>query len=492
MARSSTLRIEVLADARKATAELDRTSGKLARFGKLAAAGAAAGAAAVGAVALASVQSASRVQQSFGAIDSVFGASAAAVKKSAGSAARDLGLASSEYAELAAVLGSQLKNTGTAAKDLAPATDRLIKQGADLAATFGGSTADAVAAVSSLLKGERDPIERYGVSIKAADVSARLAAQGLSGLTGKAKAQAEATATLALLSEQTAAAQGANAREAGTLAGVQARLGATVEDLKVKLGAGLLPVLSSLGTFLLERVLPAAAKLGGELRTRLGPTFAAVGAFITQKVVPAAQQFISWYVEKIVPGIRRTVTPVVQGIRSAFGNLARSVDDNRPALEKLQRAVKPLVEFLANKVAPVVGTVVGGAWTALGRAIGVVVDIIGGAINAVDKIVRKLGDLKDALTDNVVTSNLGKLGGLFSSHTVTPEQLAAARSGGPGLLLAAGGVPARPGLASRLSLSTGDVHVYVDGAPVRAVVRRELAGWEGRAARRLATSGGLI
>ena len=60
---------------------------------------------------------------------------------------------------------------GVAAGDLAPVTNDLVGLGADLAAQFGGSSADAVAALSSLLRGETDPIEKYGVAIKQADIT---------------------------------------------------------------------------------------------------------------------------------------------------------------------------------------------------------------------------------------------------------------------------------------------------------------------------------
>ena len=89
------------------------------------------------------------------------------------------GLATSEYQQMAAVVGAQLKAMGKDSGDLAGETDALIDKASDLAATFGGSTADAVAAVGSLLRGERDPIEKYGIAIKEVDVDARLAADGI-------------------------------------------------------------------------------------------------------------------------------------------------------------------------------------------------------------------------------------------------------------------------------------------------------------------------
>src|SRR6478735_7898236 len=134
---------------------------------------------------------------------SAFDAASDALHSFAKNSATSVGLASGDYEAMAATFGASLKNMGVAADDLAPTTNDLVSLGADLAAQYGGSTADAVSALSSLLRGETDPIEKYGVSIKSADLAAQKAAMGLSGLTGEADKAATSQATLALLTEQT-------------------------------------------------------------------------------------------------------------------------------------------------------------------------------------------------------------------------------------------------------------------------------------------------
>lgn len=252
-----TTRLQLLIDgdatgAKRALSEVDKglgtTESKMGKFntvmGKAAlpAAGVLAGLSAMGKQ---SFDAASAFEQSAGAVESVFGSYASAVQAQADQASQNVGLAKSQYNDLSAVLGAQLGNMGVAQDQLAGQTANLIGLGSDLAATFGGETSDAVAALSSLLRGERDPIERYGVSIKAADIEARKAAMGLSGLSGEADAAATTQATLALLTEQTAAAQGAFAREAETAAGQQQRANAAWQDAQAALGETLLPVVSS-------------------------------------------------------------------------------------------------------------------------------------------------------------------------------------------------------------------------------------------------------
>ncbi|AXC35370.1 tape measure protein [Microbacterium phage Sippinontea] len=241
----NTVIVSILGDTRDLQSKLGGATGSLSKWGAAAAAAAAVTAAAIGAGVAKSVKSASELQQNLGAMDSVFKGNAAQMQQWASGAAGAVGLAKSEYAGLATVLGSQLRNMGVESAALAGKTNELIGLGADLSAQFGGSTSDAVSALSSLLRGERDPIERYGVSINEAAVQAKMAEMGLTGLTGEAEKNAKLQATLALLYQQTADAQGAFARESTTLAGAQQRLAAGAENLFATFGTALLPAFTA-------------------------------------------------------------------------------------------------------------------------------------------------------------------------------------------------------------------------------------------------------
>lgn len=247
--RSAILAIRIIADAAGASKGFDQAQSRMQRFESGARKAGIAATAVLGGLAAMGKQafdSASALQQASGAVDSVFAGQSGAVKQLAKDAADSVGLAQSQYSDLAAVLGSQLKNLGIAQDQLVPKTSQLIGLGSDLAATFGGTTAEAVQALSALFRGEADPIERYGVSIKQSDINARLAAQGQDKLTGAAKVQAETQARLALLMDQTSAAQGQFARESDTAAGAQQRMAANVENAKAAMGDILLPVVAQL------------------------------------------------------------------------------------------------------------------------------------------------------------------------------------------------------------------------------------------------------
>ena len=229
------------------------------------------GVAAAGAVAL---KAASDQQQAFGALDAVYRGNADSMKAWASQQAA-IGLSAGEAAQQAAYLGSMLTGAGVSVDAAAEQSQRLVGLGADLAATFGGSTADAVSALGAAMRGEYDPLEQFGVSIKKADINARLAAEGNAGLTGEALKSAEAAALQALLWEKTGAAQGQAAREADTVAGATGR--ATAE-------------LKNAGASITESLLPAAAGAAGvlaDLAAWLGEhpglLYALVGALVAAR-----------------------------------------------------------------------------------------------------------------------------------------------------------------------------------------------------------------
>jgi hypothetical protein len=101
-----------------------------------------------------------------------------------------------------------------------------------------------------LLKGERDPIENYGVSLKALDVDAQKLEDAKNGLVFASEKEADINATLTLLYQKTTDAQGQAARESESYAGVTGALTAKFTDMQAEIGQALLPVLSDFSAWL--------------------------------------------------------------------------------------------------------------------------------------------------------------------------------------------------------------------------------------------------
>jgi hypothetical protein len=191
-------------------------------------------------VAVLATRAASDQEQALGALDAVFKTSAPKMEKWA-TTQKQIGLSTADAANQAAYLGSMLKGAGASTAAAADQSQRLVGLGADLAATYGGSTADAVRALGAAMRGEFDPLERFGISIKQSDVNAALAAKGLDKLTGEAGKQARAVELQALIWEASADAQGQAARESDSVAAATARASASIKDAGASLAEDLLP-----------------------------------------------------------------------------------------------------------------------------------------------------------------------------------------------------------------------------------------------------------
>ena len=204
-----------------------------------------------------SIDAFSQLEQSAGAIDAVFGKSARVIEDFAETAAEKAGLSKRAVFEMASVLGASLQGMGFDVDAAARKAIQLEQIGADLAATFGGPTVDAVQAIGSALRGERDPIERFGISIKEADVQARILQLGLANTTAEEKKMASATATLDLIIQGASLTTGRFAAETDTLAGKQAIANAKMEDAQAVLGEKLAPLMEDFTQFMIDVGIPA-------------------------------------------------------------------------------------------------------------------------------------------------------------------------------------------------------------------------------------------
>lgn len=228
-----------------ATGGADRAMGGLAtnskKMGGAMKAGIAGGAAAAGTAVVVfgkqALEAAGDAQQARRNLDLTFGPDLAdMLAKTGEEAAQRFGIPAREFENMAADMGTQLQALGIDATASADLVDPLTTRLADLAAKSGGDASEAMAALGSLMRGERDPIEKYGVALKQSDINARLAADGLGHLEGEALKQAEAQASLALFMEQTTSSVGAFDESQDTLAGRMQVTSARFEDVKAKAG----------------------------------------------------------------------------------------------------------------------------------------------------------------------------------------------------------------------------------------------------------------
>ena len=116
------------------------------------------------------VDAASNLGESVNAVSKIFGANAAKIEEWADKNANSIGLSKRAFNELATPLGAILKNSGIDMDTVSAKTIELTERAADMASVFNTSVPDALSAVQAGLRGEADPLERYGVGLNAAGV----------------------------------------------------------------------------------------------------------------------------------------------------------------------------------------------------------------------------------------------------------------------------------------------------------------------------------
>jgi hypothetical protein len=254
------IRIAVLSNGAQARADLNKTSSAAEQIGNKFTKFRLPAALALGAVAAGAkvaVNAASDLNEETSKSEVIFGKQAAEIKKWASTAETALG--QSERAALAAAstfgqIGQKAGLGGAATADFA---QKFTGLASDLASFNNTTPEEAVLAIGAAMRGEAEPIRKYGVLLDDATLRSRALKEGLidnikQGLTPQQKALAASKEILA----QTGKAQGDFARTSDGAANKSRILAAQQENMKAKLGQGLLPayeavlgVLSKFATF---------------------------------------------------------------------------------------------------------------------------------------------------------------------------------------------------------------------------------------------------
>ncbi len=181
-------------------------------------------------------QAFSDLEQTGRTVDAVFGDSADTITEWGERAAEAAGLSKREVNEAAAVMGQTLLNMGFGAQEAADKVVLLQQRAADLALAFGKDPQDAILAITAAMRGERDTIEKFGVSIRQADVNSRILALGLDTSTAAAKKNSEAIAILDIILSQSASSAGRFADSQDDVAVKLAQNQARIDNMNAEIG----------------------------------------------------------------------------------------------------------------------------------------------------------------------------------------------------------------------------------------------------------------
>ena len=259
--------------------------------------------AAFGAVAIGGVkaaQAASNFNETVNKSNVIFGNAAKSVQQFASTAATSLGQSKQAALDAAATFGVFGKAAGKTGEDLAGFSTQMVQLTSDLASFHNANPADVALALGAALRGESEPIRKYGVLLNDAALKAEAMAMGIYNGKGALEQSAKVLAAQSLILKQTGDAQGDFTRTSGGLANQQRILKAKIDDAVVAIGnafipviEAVLPLLTNFATFVGDNAgLVSALAIG--IGTLAGVIGALGIAYKGYKIIAAITTGINW------------------------------------------------------------------------------------------------------------------------------------------------------------------------------------------------------
>jgi hypothetical protein len=226
----------------------------------------------LGTAAFKAAQRASDLAEEQSKVGVIFGESAKEVLDFSKKAGAALGQSQRQALAAAGTFGTLGKAAGLTGSELAGFTTQFTTLASDLASFNNTTPEDAIQAIGAALRGEAEPIRRYGVLLDDATLRNKAFQLGLIKTTKDALTPAnKSLAAQAVILEQTRDAQGDFARTSDGAANQQRIMAANIENATAAIGNAFLPIL--------ETTLPVLADMAKFVENNSDLVIAATVAF---------------------------------------------------------------------------------------------------------------------------------------------------------------------------------------------------------------------
>jgi hypothetical protein len=371
-----TLKLEILAETKQFVQGMNESEkktvsfgDKLGDFGKKAGLALAAATAAVAAfsvkVAIDGVKAASDLSETVSKVGVLFGDSASKVEEFAATAATSLGQTKQQALDAASTFAIFGKSAGLAGDDLVKFSTDFVGLASDLASFNNTSPEDAIQAIGAALRGETEPLRRYGVLLD--DASLRQAALGLCIIKTTKEAltpQQKVLAAQELIYRQTSAAQGDFERTSDGLANSQRILTAQIQNIQTEIGTALLPIVLKMTTIFSQEFLPVIQSIANAFTGKAGG--------------------LSEGIFDVVDVIKSYLIPIIDGAKNAFGDIKGAITENIDEFKNFFKVVQSL--------APIIGSTIGAALNVIGNIAAIVINVIANVLSVIGNLINKAID----------------------------------------------------------------------------------------------------
>jgi hypothetical protein len=202
------------------------------------------------------IGAASDLEETISKVGVIFGDTAGEIDKFASTAAMRIGQSKQQALDAAANFAIFGKAAGLSGQALVDFSVDFVALASDLASFNNTTPEEAIMAIGAALRGEAEPLRRYGVLLNDATLKAAAMEMGIYSGNGALTAQQKILAAQKVILEQTTLAQGDFERTSDGLANSQRQISAAVADAQAQLGQALLPVIQQVATYVKDVVVP--------------------------------------------------------------------------------------------------------------------------------------------------------------------------------------------------------------------------------------------
>ena len=204
------------------------------------------------------IDKAASMEESLSKNNVVFGESSKAVEAFAATSLHAFGVTERAALEATGVIGTLGSALGMTEADSASMATTLVGLAGDMSSFNDASVEETLTAIQAGLRGESEPLRRFGVLLDAATLKAKALEKGIISSTKEALTpQTKALAAYELILEQTSIQMGDFTRTADSATNQSKLLAGEWDKIQTEIGTALLPAFTSIVTHLNEVVLPA-------------------------------------------------------------------------------------------------------------------------------------------------------------------------------------------------------------------------------------------
>jgi len=278
----------------------------------------------------------------------IFGDGTAAILEYSKTAASELGQTRQTFLDGASTFGIFGSSAGLAGEDLSAFSVEMVTLATDLASFNNTSPEDAILAIGAALRGESEPIRRYGVLLDDATLKAQAFTQGIYDGTGALTPQQRVLAAHAEILAQTSTQQGDFARTSDGLANSQRIATAEMENMKAEIGTALLPVVTELFALFKDTALPVLQQVAQWFTDNpeavrafviglVNGILLIIDGFLAWQVIQSSfNDFFITVLTNMIQAFLNFVEVFVDGSANAFGWLPGVGDDLTKAREDFE------------------------------------------------------------------------------------------------------------------------------------------------------------